>query len=956
MKLESSKSIEAQATWLFELSAGRTKLKVDGLQTVGDYDPTERPPEEVAIVEKARSYGAHAVFFEASRNGRAAVAQAFIFLKQDHSNDTEFAELHKRLWSWGGVPLIYRAGTGYVDLFRCAHEPDFISEDGTPICNPIKTLAIGSDIASDDAWWDASRLRNGTLWDEPIVCKILLSAKKSAHRKLVEEVRDLSGLLERTELLNHTLRRRLLILSLLIAYLEERGVLKKRDFASALSGAEHFFEILGNGPALVNLLTALEERFNGHVFSLAEVDRKVLSESTELTHYARLIEGYEDSSGQLNLWRLYSFRDLPVELISNIYQLFVADSATAVYTPSSLVKLMLEETLSWERLDQLVASDEVILDPACGSGVFLVEAYKRLVLHWRSRNGWKRPGVRKLRSLLQKTHGIDLEQGAVELAAFSLCLALCDALEPEEIRASVKLFPVLDGVTLHKSCFFDAAKNKTISVPVGVVVGNPPFSSSMTTEGARQSYKTYNKDHSDLPDKQLAYLFLHVAMDLLAPGGILAMIEPCGLLYNMNSSNFRRDFFNQWDVREVLDFVSVRGLFKNGNADPKVVVIVAEASEPDNSRKLLHAIFRRSGRALAEQSLDVDYYDLHWVERSNGKDNFVWRSNLLGGDRVYSFVSRLMEYPDLRHFAEGRNWDFGTGFSAGSQSTKQSTDHLRGLSFLPTKALNAKGIDRNEIIPIPDLNIERPRTRERFEAPLLLIKMHEELPRQLWTESNISYKNEIVGLSAPASDLSTLRKVDQWFSDESTVLQAFVAAASARLFTQRATAVLSADILSIPFIEDGDLELSSNERIVASDIVQYQRNFIRRGTESELMKPAKSIHFDEFDRVLTEQLGKVYSKKPLQILEPQAWPGIVCRAYSFGSGQVDWSGSDELRGKLDSLLYEQSNSSLSITRIARIYDDNFLFLLKPDRHRFWTKSIALRDADDILSDLRVQGF
>src|SRR5258706_5748469 len=86
--------------------------------------------------------------------------------------------------------------------------------------------------------------------------------------------------------------------------------------------------------------------------------------------------------------------------------------------------------------------DEVILDPACGSGIFLVEAYKRLVLHWRSRNAWKRPNVTVLKRLLKKVWGTDLEEGAVELAAFSLCLALCDALEPESIRSSIKLFRI----------------------------------------------------------------------------------------------------------------------------------------------------------------------------------------------------------------------------------------------------------------------------------------------------------------------------------------------------------------------------------------------------------------------------------------------------------------------------------------------------------------------------------
>jgi hypothetical protein len=73
-----------------------------------------------------------------------------------------------------------------------------------------------------------------------------------------------------------------------------------------------------------------------------------------------------------------------------------------------------------------------------------------------------------LKSLLKKIHGIDLEVGAVELAAFSLCLALCDALEPETIRASIKLFPLLAGKTLHESCFFDAKEHALVKEPIGI--------------------------------------------------------------------------------------------------------------------------------------------------------------------------------------------------------------------------------------------------------------------------------------------------------------------------------------------------------------------------------------------------------------------------------------------------------------------------------------------------------
>jgi hypothetical protein len=71
---------------------------------------------------------------------------------------------------------------------------------------------------------------------------------------------------------------------------------------------------------------------------------------------------------------------------------------------------------------------------------------------------------------------------------------------------------------------------------------------------------------------------------------------------------------------------------------------------------------------------------------------------------------------------------------------------------------------------------------------------------------------------------------------------------------------------------------------------------------------------------------------------------------------VDWSGDDGLKGKLDILLHEQKGTTLHVTRIARIYDGNFVFLLKPDRLRYWLRSVALRDADETLSDLRAQGF
>ena len=327
------------AEWLFAIGKGSDFPDVDGLISVKNYDREGRPVEEVALVEKAASYGARAVFFEIGQHGWAAVAQALIFDIENHRDDKKFAALHKRLWSWGGVPIVYRAGLGQIQLFRCAHKPDFASPDGTPICKPVKTLSIGADIA--EVWWDAVRIRNGDIWDDSEARRLMLSANDAAHRALVKSVRKLLEQMSEQKLLGAGLQRRLLIFTLLIAYLEERSVLRPADFDRALPGSTKFLQVLGDGPALISLMETLEKRFNGHIFKLKDGEKDALANNDALTSYARLVEGFEESSGQRNFWKLYSFRDLPVEILSNIYQMFVKNERTAVYTPPALVRLIL---------------------------------------------------------------------------------------------------------------------------------------------------------------------------------------------------------------------------------------------------------------------------------------------------------------------------------------------------------------------------------------------------------------------------------------------------------------------------------------------------------------------------------------------------------------------------------------------------------------------------------------
>ena len=942
--------------WLSDLDSSQAVEGVVPVRGFSEFKRQGQPPEVVFIMEKAEHYKADAVFFEAAQEGKPPVAQAFIYWTDGPVKDPDFGKLHQALWSWGGVPLVYRVTHGLVQLFRCAHRPDF-EQRGEIVCKPFKTLKLASDIASDP-WWDAERLRNGSLWDDAKVCQKLLSSKLAAQKTLINAVKELYEELNEEGILPKHIRRKLLILSVLIAYLEARQVFEDGFFGRFHQGATQFFQVLANGPALVELLAALEVRFNGHVFTLSANDQETLKTSKQLPRFARLIEARQEADGQLTLWQRYSFADLPVELISHIYQLFVQDSSVAVYTPHFLVRMMLGEVLSWERLDRLEENNEVILDGACGSGIFLVEAYKRLVLHWRSRNNWDKPKQMVLKKLLtSRIRGVDLEEGAVELAAFSLCLAVCDALGPMEIRASVKLFPELKEKFIHTGCFFEVGEAGKIKDKVGVIVGNPPFASKLTTDGAKRAYKRYQANHGDLPDKQVAYLFLHEGMEMLAPGGVLSMIQNYNFLYNQQSQSFRRKFIERWDVREILDFISVRGLFQKGDADTKVIAVVAEAQEPPEGRQILHATFRRSGRTDAEQGFDIDYYDMHWLTHELALSNDgVWRCDLLGGGRVLGFADRLRKLRTLGSYADEMGWDYGEGFIEGASGSSDSGAHIAGFPLLPSTAIGPDGIDHKLIETAPNGPFYRSLTERRFTPPMLLVREQMQLFHGMWLGSYLTYKHKVVGFCAPKTDIASLKDANNWLSSQANGLQAFTAANSACLFCQKSTAISSSDITSLPYPASGDLKLSSHEQILVDDIVAYYRDLIRLGEDSKAMKePGKPV-LPSFNDVFTTRINGVYKKNKLRALQAQEWPGVICQPYIFGKGTVDWTNADELKEKVNALLLEKRGAGVNVTRIARIYDGSCIYLLKPDRLRYWLRSIALRDADDTLAEMNQQGF
>ncbi|MCX6874725.1 MAG: N-6 DNA methylase [Verrucomicrobia bacterium] len=939
-------------------------LAESGLRAVGEWNLSPDLSAEVRVVlKKAGDFGASHVFFR-SRPGRPTVPEALVFDDASGSRtrtEDAFAQLHRRLWSWGAVPMVYRRLPGRVDVFRCAHRADFDTGRAKPKYSFYNSLDTAADITGHleaEPWWDMRRLANGTLWDDRNVAKQFLS-EDAAHKTLLRNVEALDKRLAAESRLASNLRRRLLVISLLVAYLEDREVFKLEAgfFARYKPGAQKFFDVLGDAEALIKLLGHLEtERFNGNVFTLEEEEKQQLRQTRHLRKFAQLIEGNTEPGGQQTLWRLYSFHDLPVELISHIYQLFVEDRTTCVYTPPFLARLMLEEALTPERMDRLEQRDEVVFDPSCGSGIFLVEAFKRLVLHWRASHAWKQPPVDVLRKLILRVRGTDVDGYAVELAAFSLCLAMCDELTTETIINARKLFPSLKGKTLVNECFFQQARERKLPRNIGVIMGNPPFGSASGTGTTAQAYEEYLAVHGgkSLPDKQSAYLFLHHGMEALVEDGLLCLLQKDNFLYNRRSIAFRRAVFERWDVREILDFTPIRGLFIK---DPKVVVVMAEAHAPNPARPILHAIFRRTAHTQAELSFELDYYDMQWVPRQMAlAKDFVWRCNLFGGGRTVSLVERLKQLPTLKKFVKDQGWDYGEGFMVGTPETDEVVEYLYQQPVIPAKAILADGTIDETLIETQETRcFQWPRPTSRYQKPVILIRQTDSLQMAYWNKHDITYDSEVLGIACAGNSGKNHRDFFDHLFRSHRFFSGWLALTGGKAGLQKATALNKSDIDDFPFpADEADLDLSTNDEIILSDACDFYRDFQRLGDDAEMMRQAKPGDYREFARVFARQINAVHKK--LRPLPVRSWFGVACQPFVFGKAEPDWQDTDGLSEKLAKLLRARNSPTLTTVRILRVFDGPFVFLIKPARLRYWLRSVALRDADEALADLRTLGF
>lgn len=649
---------------------------------------------ESIVFDQVSEFGVDSVYFNTDENGNSFPA---LFLKKVKTFDTEtlqaIADTQRKIWNYKKVLFLYVYSETEIRIYSCTEKPPIKIEENFDYNKELQNVEIKTYLFSDkkqleelNKLFSRIAIDSGIVWvlEEAQFIRDKTNSQKRVDKYLVTSLVNTANQLQQQGLEINFIHK-IILRSLFLLYLEDRGATDEKLYSSIKKGAKSYFDILDDIKATYQLYERLEEDFNGNVFTL-EKGENISSDQLQLIKKC-FISG-NDNTQQAKLfddWRLFDFSIIQIELLSEIYEnfLFRTDpelkkQTGTYYTPPSLVEFILNEKLPINKT--AINYNVKVLDPSCGSGIFLVESFKRLVKRYENQHKEKLTDFDKLKILLtENIFGIELHPQAIKVAAFSLYLALVDNLDPKTLWQQKKhRLPSLINNPNDKSlkeqgknlfCRDTILENKEIeSIQFDLVVGNPPFGTTDLSESVR--------NYCDKQDfaKEMVLPFLHKATKF-APKGEIALIFNTKVLTNTGGTyqNFRDWLFNKCYVEKVFNFSILRNAKKNfggqlfGDATGPISIVFYQKEQPEKpSDKIAYYAPKTFIKTNVIDGLNIDFTDLKYLPREECQkpNSKIWKVAMWGGMNDWELVMQLSnsKLNSIENFAKNNNIKSGVGF------------------------------------------------------------------------------------------------------------------------------------------------------------------------------------------------------------------------------------------------------------------------------------------------------
>ena len=633
-------------------------------------------------------------------------------------SDKQVAGWRREIWNQGFAPLLWVVSPDKVDIYNGFGRPLETGDTDTHRLRWFRTIARALDEL--DAFAGRLAMETGRFWQQADN----VNRRTSVDSQLLS---DLAGL-ERdlvTAGQGRTEAQGLIGRSIFTQYLIDRRIIPEQLLESDY-GHDTLSAILRDRPATERLLDWLRRTFNGDMFPS---ERSAVPDAEHLCRVADFLDAIDPESGQMTLFP-YQFDVIPVELISSIYEQFAhADTAGAssgtetdvFYTRLSLVSLVLDEVMDG------LTGNETVLDLTCGSGVFLVEALRRLV---RLRANGGAPTRELIRSTLHgQIQGVDVSDAAVRVAAFSLYLAALE-LDPDPRPPQALRFEPLIGKTLivGDAWAVEHTPEGNAALTAGgkprkfdVIVGNPPWSyRGKATTATRRRRRAGD---SAQPPRGESLDFVFRAMDFASDetrfGVVLSAVQ-----FFSRSTTGAAASRRLVEALSPVTLVNLANqstwLFPRGNLPAVVLLARCRDSRPDTVTAVQVPWSPDGERSHTFQIAPSDVMTLR-LDDWRRKPEFL-KGAFCGCRRDLALLDRLTSrHPTLGDRLRELDAGLHTGLILGNRSRESS--FLRGLPLLKARDLRPFSVPAPEDLEsFAAPTAERPRERGTYRAPLLLVK------------------------------------------------------------------------------------------------------------------------------------------------------------------------------------------------------------------------------------------
>ena len=671
-------------------------------------------------------------------------------------------------WCLARPRLLFLSSPGEITVYDLAQKPvDINNRESWDKLKALETLNDLTKVTKKLQEYHRDNIESGKLFADKRFGDLKNRADKALIRDLKTVRRELidAGLKGNLVKFAHALIGR----SIFIRYLEDRGILTEDYFLKIAKQKSGWTDILKNPanragvdfseyktfyPRVLSnkdftyaLFKKLARDFNGDMFPNVDEEEKVVRDK-----HLKMIQGllYGDAGIQKKLFFYsYNFNIIPLDLISSIYEEFYHPSSSdedkkkkvredgAYYTPSVLAEFVISRVLT----PDFLAKAPRVLDPACGSGIFLVEAFRRIVRYeWHKR---KRPlSFDELKEILkEQIAGIEVNEEAARITAFSLYLSMLHYLDPPAIDQQIKIgnkLPNLIATTSksnnHYHCILskNAFDIKTIETSpiwkerfgkecVDVVVGNPPWgpppSKADKETKARQEVLIdwCNKYTKPIGDREPSQAFLWRALDFLKTKGKAGMLVSAGVLFKHSETSqcFREHIFKVIKLKEVYNFSHVRKYFFKEGSAPFLFVNFSKEEQKDNP--IYYWAAKQAIPFNKNQAVTFSKYDMNLIWPEELEELSIWKEYWFGRSVDKTFLNFLRRYPRLIQYSIRE--ESGQGFKVATQD--KEADKLQSLKNL---VLNSFSRYDSLSFTDPPKKVQRFGITEIYNGKRLLIK------------------------------------------------------------------------------------------------------------------------------------------------------------------------------------------------------------------------------------------